>query len=100
MNRLYHTVAAMLPVARRSAHTIALALVDKEHNMDNGHQLHHSHLFTVRLWQADLGDGQTEWRGKLQHVLSGEVHYFREWSALIALLMSMLSDAEARLDTD
>jgi len=27
-----------------------------------------SHLFMVRLWLEPLGDGQTEWRGKVQHV--------------------------------
>ena len=68
--------------------------------MDTGHKLHQSHLFTVRLWQAHLGEGQTEWRGKLQQVLSGEARYFREWPVLIALLLAMLPDAEARPDTD
>jgi hypothetical protein len=29
-------------------------------NMDNSQQRHPSQLFTVRLWQEDLGDGQTE----------------------------------------
>ena len=41
-----------------------------------------SHLFTVRLWQEELGNGQTEVRGKVQHVSSGEVRYFRDWPML------------------
>ena len=41
-----------------------------------------SHLFTVRLWHADLGNDQVEWRGQVTHVLSGESHYFREWLEL------------------
>jgi hypothetical protein len=45
-----------------------------------------SHLFTVRLWLEPLGDGQTEWRGKVQHVSSGEAQYFRDWPALQAFL--------------
>jgi hypothetical protein len=51
---------------------------------------HDSHLFTVRLWAEELGDGQIEWRGKLQHVTSGEARYFRDWPVLIALLQAML----------
>jgi hypothetical protein len=51
---------------------------------------HDSHLFTVRLWVEDLGDGQIEWRGKLQHVTSGEARYFRDWPLLIAHLQTML----------
>ena len=45
-----------------------------------------SHLFTVRLWLEPLGNGQTEWRGKVQHVPSGEARYFRDWQALQAFL--------------
>ena len=48
-----------------------------------------SHLFTVRLWPKDLGEGQVEWRGKVQHVLSGEAHYFREWQELNTQLLGM-----------
>lgn len=38
-----------------------------------------SHLFMLRLWLEDLGGGQINWRGKVQHVNSGEVRYFRDW---------------------
>ena len=34
-----------------------------------------SHLFMLRLWPEDLGGGQTDWRGSVQHVNSGEVRY-------------------------
>lgn len=61
--------------------------------MERG-QRQHSHLFTVRLWAEDLGDGQAEWRGKVEHVTSGEAYYFREWSALVALLVAMLPDVQ------
>jgi hypothetical protein len=47
-------------------------------------------LFTVRVWQEDLGQGHLEWRGKVQHVMSGEVFYFREWQDLIVRLGSLL----------
>src|SRR5438046_1716454 len=62
--------------------------------MDSSQPHHHSQLFTVRLWLEDLGDGRTEWRGQVQQVISGETHYFREWSALIALLLAMVVGAE------
>jgi hypothetical protein len=54
----------------------------------------HSHLFTVRLWAEDLGDGQTEWRGKVERVTSGEAYYFRDWSTLVSLLVTMLPDVQ------
>ena len=57
-------------------------------------QQHHSHLFTVRLWLENLGAGRAAWRGQVQHVLSGETHYFRDWPRLIALLRAMLPFAE------
>jgi hypothetical protein len=49
---------------------------------DGDMHYHCSELFMVRLWPEDLGGGQIEWRGHAQHVNSGEVRYFREWSAL------------------
>jgi hypothetical protein len=52
---------------------------------------HRTHLFTLRLWPEALGEGQTEWRGKVQHVLSGEARYFRDWAALVAFLQETLS---------
>lgn len=62
-----------------------------------------SHLFTVRLWREDLGDGRVEWRGQVQHVLSGETRYFRDWATLVEVMTAMLpgpegSEASARVD--
>ena len=61
---------------------------------------HDSHLFTVRLWAEDLGDGEIEWRGKLQHVTSGEARYFRNWPVLIALLQTLLPTAAPNAPSD
>jgi hypothetical protein len=58
--------------------------------VDTGRQPHQSHLFTVRRWLENLGDGRAEWRSQVQHVLSGERHYFREWPTLLTLLRAML----------
>lgn len=55
-----------------------------------------SHLFTVRLWSHDLGDGRTEWRGKVQHVLSGEARYFREWAELIGRLVAIVEQQDGQ----
>lgn len=50
-------------------------------------------LFTVRLWQEALSDTQSEWRGKVQHVGTGEARYFRDWSKM----MSFINDTLATL---
>ncbi len=55
---------------------------------DQTHQ--RTHLFTLRMWPEALGDRQIEWRGKVQHVLSGQTRYFRDWDTLIAYLQDML----------
>ncbi|GIK40872.1 MAG: hypothetical protein BroJett011_47050 [Chloroflexota bacterium] len=62
------------------------------------HKQHHprSHLFTVRLWAENIGHGQTEWRGRVQHVPSGEAYYFRDWPTLVAHLLKMLPQAETQ----
>lgn len=67
--------------------------------MDLERQQPRSHLFTVRLWLEELGNDQREWRGKVQHVISGEVRYFRDWPALIAFLQMVLSTLEANSHT-
>jgi hypothetical protein len=68
--------------------------------MDRYYQNYPSHLFTVRVWQEELGDGQKEWRGKVQHVHTGEVRYFREWPALVAALLKMLSEPDPHAEMD
>jgi hypothetical protein len=50
-------------------------------------------LFTVRLWREERGDGQTEWRGKVQYITTGEAYYFRAWPDLIAHLLAMSDNA-------
>jgi len=49
-----------------------------------------SHLFTVRVWQEAVSHTEAEWRGRLQHVPSGQVYYFRSWNGLIAHLLELL----------
>ncbi|MFL5591267.1 MAG: hypothetical protein ACJ8DI_26935 [Ktedonobacteraceae bacterium] len=61
---------------------------------------HHSELFTVRLWQEEQGNDQVTWRGKVQHVTSGEARYFHDWSTLIAFLLRWLPGSGTHSDAD
>jgi hypothetical protein len=54
-----------------------------------------SHLFTVRVWEEEIGTDQTEWRGKVQLLSNGDVRYFRDWAALVPLLLTMLSESDS-----
>lgn len=64
-----------------------------------------SYLFLIRLWKedaAELGAAEVrevrevidlkpmEWQGRVQQVLSGEVHPFQGWPSLIDLLLEMM----------
>ena len=71
----------------------------KAKHMEKPYQGPHSHLFTVRLWQEEVSSGQSEWRGKVQQVRTGEAYYFREWQALITLLLQMLAASEPPPET-
>lgn len=64
--------------------------------MDSSKRIHQSHLFTLRVWSEELGDGVVEWRGRVQHVASGEARYFRGWPTLIPLLQAMLDDSASK----
>ena len=54
----------------------------------------HSALFTIRIWQEDLGLGLGEVRMQVQHVLSGETRSFREWAQLVKYLESKLHEPQ------
>ena len=66
--------------------------------MDTSNVQPRSHLFTVRVWQEEIGAGQTEWRGKVQLLTTGEVRYFREWAALVPLLLTLLSESQSDVE--
>lgn len=53
-----------------------------------------SHLFTVRIWEEQIGTGKVELRGKVQLFTTGETRYFREWTRLVPLLLAMLSELD------
>ncbi len=58
-----------------------------------------SHLFTVRVWQEELGGGQVEWRGRAQDIATGAAAYFRDWPGLIAVLSCLVETAGALPDS-
>jgi hypothetical protein len=68
-------------------------IMSKPPPVQDASELSRPQLFTVRVWREDLGEGRTEWRGKVQHVLSGDTRYFRDWALLIVALQEMLTDA-------
>jgi hypothetical protein len=45
-----------------------------------------SELFSLRLWSEETADGHTEWRGKVERVVSGETLYFRDWDSMLEFL--------------
>jgi len=71
-------------------------------NNDADRPAQRSHLFMLRLWPEDLGSGQTDWRGKVQHVDSGEARYFRDWPTLEAFVEGLLrgSDLEGPMTSE
>ena len=73
-------------------------MADKTHSQPD--EVYSSYLFTVRFWHEHLGDGESEWRGKVEHILSRETCYFREWSALIAFLQEVLSQQRLLEESD
>lgn len=52
----------------------------------------HTHLFVIRIWEQVIEHGRTEWRGRVQHVPTGEVHYFREWADMLSIVQQMLPE--------
>ena len=64
-------------------------------SMDTPNDYPRSHLFTVRVWEEEIGAGHSEWRGKVQLLTSGEVRYFRDWAALVPLLLAMLAESQS-----
>lgn len=53
-----------------------------------------SQLFVVRLWQENAQDDSVEYRGRVQHVLSGETRHFRTWTALVEFLITQIEQGQ------
>jgi hypothetical protein len=70
----------------------------KEFIMSRDRLVRRSEFFTVRLWPEELGEGEVEWRGRVQHAVSGRTGYFRDWSGLIVFFAEILGAQKARSD--
>jgi hypothetical protein len=70
--------------------------LDETASMNREQERHRSYLFTLRLWPEALGNDQSEWRGQVQYVSSGEMRYFRDWPTLVAFLLEVLAKTEGK----
>jgi len=61
-----------------------------------------TYSFSLRIWPEEVAPGQVEWRGRLQHLQSGEVRHVRGLEALVAVLgeLLVLSGRGERTETD
>jgi hypothetical protein len=53
-----------------------------------------AHSFVIRLWRENRDDPQAAavWRGWIDHVQSGQRHYFQEIPAIQNIIASYVSD--------
>jgi hypothetical protein len=56
--------------------------------------MHHSQLFALRLWTEHEDPESKDVRFKVQHVLSGEARYARNWDEVEAFVMQTFHDVE------
>jgi len=61
--------------------------------------MHHSQLFALRLWTEQDDPETNDIRFKVQHVLSGEVRYTRNWAEVEAFVMQVFQEAEIGVRT-
>lgn len=53
-----------------------------------------SQMFVVRVWTEQIDETQTEYRGQVQHVLSGEIRHFRDWQTLNSFLANRMEEEQ------
>lgn len=59
-------------------------------------RLPHSRSFTVRVWQEDLGEGRSEWRGSVELLGTGKKHYFRGLSQVSEIIAAALGEISSK----
>jgi hypothetical protein len=59
--------------------------------MEQEQQHPRPYLFTLRLWQEELGQGEVEWRGRIQNVAGGDTTFFRDWPNLVSTLQRLVA---------
>ena len=68
-------------------------------NTEQERQHPHAHLFTLRVWEEALGEGQAEWRGRVQEIVTGETAFFRDWPGLVTTLQRLTGKPAVREGT-
>lgn len=51
-------------------------------------------IFTLRLWLEAVSDEQSEWRGELKNLSTGEVRYIRLWEEVAQFIPIMLDEKQ------
>lgn len=54
-------------------------------------------IFTIRLWREKLDERESEWRGRVQHLGSGQARYFNEIGKIIEFIADHLSKEKAEM---
>jgi hypothetical protein len=57
-------------------------------------------IFTIRLWREKLDERQSEWRGRVQHLGSGQARYFNEIGKIADFIADHLSKAKVEFQND
>jgi len=63
----------------------------KDNSMNGIHEPTGNDMFELQAWLVDIGNGHKEWCGKLHNMSTGEKHFFKGWSGLIANLQEILT---------
>ncbi len=56
------------------------------------------YLFSVLLWAEQLGEGEQEWRGRLEYMTGRGARYLGEWLELINVLLEIFSNVDFQDD--
>ena len=62
---------------------------------DRSHRRTELFLVRMRIEEASIGNGQMEWKGKVQRVTDGETHRFDDAQDLVRLLGEMATRQRA-----
>lgn len=65
---------------------------EKKSQSENGEPGAQAQTFTLRIWVTNQEDAHLKWRGRIQHVQSGEVQYCQNWDAFAAFVESVICD--------
>lgn len=56
----------------------------------------HAHSFVIRVWQEprEIEGAGPEWRGRIEHVQSGNRVYFRHLDKMVEFIVAYLNDPD------